>query len=147
MHLIFSSWNDELCMNEVTWFYLAIFKLIHILLNSPLFPRSKWTILISQVGTPSTEKLTTHLSDGARACAFNLPLMLSVTMALQQVISIPDSCLFGEGRVSTRTTWDLVGTGCLVAEEAYSFVGDKVSLGSAGTLDPSSGVLVYWPFF
>lgn len=64
--------------------------------------------------------------------------MLSVTMALQQVISIPDSCLFGEGRVSTRTTWDLVGTGCLVAEEeAYSFVGDKVSLGSAGTLDPT----------
>lgn len=60
------------------------------------------TILISQVGTPE------H-SDGTRGYALNLPLMLSLTVVLQQVISITD--LFGEGRVSTRTTWDLVGTG------------------------------------
>lgn len=40
------------------------------------------------------------------------------------VISVPDSHVFGEGRVSTRVAWDLVGTGYLEAEEAYSFVGD-----------------------
>lgn len=86
---------------------------------------------------------------GARACAFNLPVMPGFNMLCNKLFLFwSPTCLGRAGSVGT--TWDLVGLDHPVAKEADSLVGDisvpckcynlRLYFQSSGPCGPSPGV-------